>query len=156
MTGAIEVLRTKAARLGIIPVVVTSLSCCAAQSATDFGGKWLDNASANARIGDVSITKKSINIAHVASYTVAEAGTVGPGEIYKVSNVSVKPDPLGCGPSGRVNYIVILPLADTPGTNQQGIRMIFYGGAADPAITTIDDDPAVCAEHSFGKATSTR
>ncbi|MBI3561664.1 MAG: hypothetical protein HY080_08120 [Gammaproteobacteria bacterium] len=147
-------LRAKAARLSIIPSIVLLFSCCDAQSATNFSGKWLDNASA--RIGDLSITKNSIDIAHVASYTVAEAGTFGPGEIYKVSNLSVKPDPLGCGPSGRVNYIVILPLADIPGTNQQGIRMIFYGGAAAPSITTLDDDPAVCAQHSFGKATSAR
>ncbi len=145
---------SKAIRISIIYLIFTLFSCHSV-SATDFSGDWSDNGSGTARIGNLKISKNTIAISHLVSYSVANNDVAGASQIYKVSKVSAKTDPLGCGPSGHVTYIVVSPLADTPGTQQQAIRVIFYGGAAAPNVKEIDDDPAVCAVHSFGKSTQT-
>ena len=94
-----------------------------------------------------------IAVGKLVSYSVSQGSTTETTAIYKVMKVSTNTDPLGCGLTGKVTYIIVMPLDDTPGTQQQAIRVIFYGGSAAPNIKEIDDDPAVCAVHSFGKLT---
>lgn len=142
---------SKTIRIGIVSVIVTLFSCHGA-SATDLYGDWSDNASGTARIGNLKIKKDNIAINKLVSYTVNENSITGAAHIYKVNKMSTKTDPLGCGPSGQVTYIIVAPLEDTPGTQQQAIRVIFYGGSAVPNVKEIDDDPAVCAVHAFGKS----
>jgi len=141
----------RAGRLRALAFLVALLSCGGAWPLSDLSGDWLDNAADNARIGNLTFTKDTIRIGHVVSYSVTGAGPFGSGQLFKVIKANRYPDPMGCGPNGKVSYIVVQPLADSPGTRQQAMRLIFYGGTVEPDAGTIDADPAVCEVHPFGR-----
>lgn len=124
--------------------------CCVACSNNDFTGEWSDNATVSSQIGTLFVAIKTISIGN-RIYSVASANPFGSGVIYRVLKVSRHPDSLGCGTTGKVQYLILLPMTATLGTSQAAIRVIFYGGSQAPTSTNIDDDPAVCAVHSFGR-----
>lgn len=112
-------------------------------------GKWSDNAVRSLRIGDLSIADDHIRVGHI-TYKVKVVGPFGGGEIFEVTGVDQKPDPLGCGPDGKVHFIAAAPLPPVEGTRQKAIRLYFYAGDAPPDPETIDKDPALCEAHPFG------
>ena len=141
----------KTIRICFISLIFTLFSCHAFSS-TDYNGDWSDNASGTTRIGNLNISANTISVGDLVTYTVTKNSAAGSMQIYKVNKVSTKTDPFGCGPNGSVTYIIVSPLEDIPGTQQQAIRVFFYGGSTEPNLKEIDDDPAVCLVHSFGRS----
>jgi len=122
--------------------------------ADSYNGDWLDNGSGVTRIGDLKVTDSSITIKNLITYSVildSEDGTVN---IYKVKKANNKTDPLGCGPDGKANYIIIHSLPALAGTQQSAIRLIFYGRSTPPKMKDINNDPGVCAVYSFSNKTN--
>jgi len=134
-------------------LLTAALAVCgsAARAESKFIGKWSDNASQGSRIGNLTISKDTAVFERVAIYTIASNGTFGLGEIFKISGVNHSPDPEGCGPNGKVNYIVVLPVSPSSGTRQQAIKVIFYSGTTPPSPETINDDREACSIHPFGR-----
>jgi hypothetical protein len=112
-------------------------------------GEWTDNAPRGTRIGNLTISEKSINIAGFATYSVDPVGMFGSGELFRVRSVRPTPDPAGCGPQSTLTYIVIEPIKLEPIIKLVAIRLILYGGSYSPQLNTISADPAVCEIHAF-------
>ena len=134
-----------------ILLLALSVFSCHSLAAMNFNGKWLDNGSGNTRIGNLVVTDNKLTIKHVVSYSIRKDRMAGSSQIYKVIKVNKKTDPLGCGPTSKVTYIIISTLPNIPGTNQIAIGVDFYGGLKSPNLKKLDDDPAVCASYSFGR-----
>lgn len=120
---------TKIFRAHIILVSFLPFSCHSV-AAIKFSGTWLDNASDNIQLGTIVITENKFTIINKVSYSIAKVITSGKSAIDKISSVSKTPDPMGCGPSQKVTYIVVSPLKPPVGMKQAGIYFYYYGGPA--------------------------
>lgn len=124
--------------------------CYASTTKTNFIGKWHDN-SGRVKIDDLEISPEAIAVGSRLKYSIADSGPFDGGELYKVTAVNMSIDPMGCGPSGKVQYIAVMPISVAPEIGQIGIRVFFYGGTGVPDPATIKDEPGVCEVHPFGR-----
>jgi hypothetical protein len=146
---------------GTAALVAVALMAGAAAKAADqsaYLGKWDDLASGLKRIGNVDIKKDKIIIGKNASYIVSDPDAFpsrseefSDGEIFKVTGVNKDKDPFGCGVSGKVHYIVLLPRMEDA-TRLKSFQLLFYGGSGEtPNPDTLTSDRGVCDWHYFGK-----
>ncbi|MTJ83150.1 MAG: hypothetical protein F8N37_19360 [Telmatospirillum sp.] len=118
-------------------------------------GDWQDMLWEQDRIGPLRVTDRDIRLGAGGHYRVRFLGrTDGAGmsfDLFEVRSGSGPRDPNGCGPSGRVSFVLI---SDTGTDARTGVRSIltpFYGGTARPDAAPLAGDAAVCAEHAFGR-----
>jgi hypothetical protein len=143
--------RSFLAAVTLAAVLAVSGLAVATEITADFAGAWSDNAAGSTAIGRLTVEPNRIEIKHFARYDVVASGSFGKGSLFKVTAVDRSEDPMGCGPTDHVTYIIIVPLPRGEGTPQQGIMVIFYGGTTAPDPATINDDVMVCGTHSFGR-----
>ncbi|MDG3441416.1 hypothetical protein [Nitrospirillum amazonense] len=113
-------------------------------------GRWMDNSPQRAPIGALEVTRDKITLGKV-TYDVTPAGAFGTGTLYAVKGLNQKADPYGCGPTGKLTYLIMEPLPPDPSVNQEALLVIFYSGPNAPKPETIKTDFGVCGQHPFGR-----
>ncbi|MEA1650954.1 hypothetical protein UAJ10_18265 [Nitrospirillum sp. BR 11164] len=136
--------------LQVLALILAGTTTACADDHDRFLGKWTDNSPQRDPIGGLEITNDKITLGKV-TYDVAPQGTFGQGTIYAVKGLNSKTDPHGCGPTGKLTYLVVNPLPPDPSVNQDAIVVIFYSGPNAPKPETIKTDFGVCGQHPFGR-----
>ena len=116
----------------------------------EFAGVWSDNVGGNAKLGPLLIKPNLIKV-RGNSYSVEPGSSFADGSLFKVVRTAEPHDKLGCGPMGRVGFIVVQRLPALPGTDRKSIQVLFYGGSTAPDAARLQDDPLVCSIHPFGR-----
>ena len=140
--------KTFALGLAVLTLMTTAEPALAA---ADFTGKWTDNASAMKRIGNLTIGRKQITLGRTA-WSVAATGDFGDGEYFRIAGVNRHSDPMGCGPHDKVTYILVVPVAQDPGSPRRAVMVTFYSGEDAPVAATLASSMDVCRTHPFGRA----
>ncbi|MDH5447001.1 MAG: hypothetical protein OEY52_15750 [Gammaproteobacteria bacterium] len=130
-------------------LAIVLMISCTTSNATNYNGYWLDNGMGVVRIGNLKITDTTITIENEVTYTVTLDKKDGEASIYKVQKHNTKTDPFGCGPESKAHYIILQTMPGHTGTSLITIRLTFYGRSTTPVMSTIDDEPGVCAMYSF-------
>lgn len=144
---------SKIIRLGIF-LVPAAIFSCHSFAAVNYNGEWINNGSGNTHVGNLNLSDNKLVIRHMASYSIVKSSVNGKSQIYKILGVNKKHDPNGCGPSDKATYIVISPLPQLKGLDQQAIYVYFYGRPKAPVVEKLKDDPAVCSIYSYGRDSS--
>lgn len=133
-------------------IALTAVIPNSAWGAGAFVGAWSDNADRLKSLGNLTVTSDSLAIGRTVTYTIADEETFGTGVLYKVTHVSRRKDPFGCGPQMKVQYIAVRPLPAIEGTNWRSIDVFLWGGPSKPQPASIESQPGVCIDHTFGRA----
>jgi len=115
-------------------------------------GRWRDNAPGSDPIGTLVIGNGSISVGRLVTYRVKPVAAFGDGRLFEVTGLNRKRDPEGCGPNGKVRYLVVQPLPPAVAdVTEAAIRLFFYSGASPPTVDSIETDVALCSVRPFGR-----
>jgi len=125
-----------------IASLLTSLGAVLAQGS--FSGRWHDNVPGLNALGPLTISTEKIAVGRKVTYQVRSAGPFGDGELFEVTAIDRKVDPV-CD----THFIVVQP--STAAVGGTAILVSFYSGSSAPKPQSIADDTAVCHIHPFSR-----